>query len=103
MNPSLEDLADIADLSPYHFTGDAPAYSQLGAMFSNLGSQTIGIENHTAAGLQQDHDNFLQQKPPAEAVSMFVLHSGYQSECLEIAAYHDLIDKANSLGLQDCV
>lgn len=34
---------------------------------------------------------------------MFVLHSGYQGECLEIAAYHDLIDKANSLGLQACV
>ncbi|HYX49629.1 MAG TPA: DUF892 family protein [Ktedonobacteraceae bacterium] len=71
--------------------------------FQILGSQPMGIENHTAAGLRQDHDDFLQQKPPVEAVSMFVLHSGYQSECLEIAAYHDLIDKANSLGLQDCV
>ena len=71
--------------------------------FQMLGSQPMGIENHTAAGLQQDHDSFLQQKPPVEAVSMFVIHCGYQSECLEIAAYHDLIDKANSLGLQDCV
>src|SRR6266480_1659645 len=71
--------------------------------FHMLGSQPMGIENHTAAGLQQDHDSFLQQKPPVEAVSMFVIHCGYQSECLEIAAYHDLIDKANSLGLQDCV
>src|SRR3989442_6555983 len=71
--------------------------------FQILGSQPRGIENYTAAGLQRDHDMFLQQRPPAEAVSMFVLHSGYQSECLEIAAYHDLIEKANSLGLQDCV
>jgi len=71
--------------------------------FQMLGSQPMGIENHTAAGLQQDHDIFLQQKPPVEAVSMFVIHCGYQSECLEIAAYHDLIDNANSLGLQDCV
>jgi len=71
--------------------------------FQILGSQPRGIENYTAAGLQRDHDMFLQQRPPAEAVSMFVLHSGYQSECLEIAAYHDLIGKANSLGLQDCV
>lgn len=53
--------------------------------------------------MQRDHDAFLLQKPPAEAVTMFVLHSGYQSECLEIAAYHDLIDKASSLELQDCV
>jgi ferritin-like metal-binding protein YciE len=71
--------------------------------FQILGSQPSRIENYTAAGLQRDHDFFLQQKPPAEAVSMFVLHSGYQSECLEIAAYYELIDEANSLGLQDCV
>jgi ferritin-like metal-binding protein YciE len=71
--------------------------------FQMLGSQPMGIENHTAAGLKQDHDYFLQQRPPVEAVSMFVIHCGYQSECLEIAAYHDLIDKANSLGLLDCV
>ncbi len=71
--------------------------------FQIMGSQPRGIENYTAAGLQRDHDMFLQQRPPAEAVSMFVLHSGYRSECLEIAAYHDLIEKANSLGLQDCV
>jgi ferritin-like metal-binding protein YciE len=71
--------------------------------FQILGSQPMGIENYTAAGLQRDHDIFLLQKPPAEAITMFVLHSGYQSECLEIAAYHDLIEKANNLGLQDCV
>ncbi len=71
--------------------------------FQLLGNQPMSIENHTVAGLQADHDSFLQQKPPAEAVSMFILHTGYQSECLEIAAYHDLLDRANSLGLQDCV
>lgn len=71
--------------------------------FQILGSQPMSIENHVAGGLQADHDSFLQQKPPAEAVSMFVLHAGYLSECLEIAEYHDLIDRANSLGLQDCV
>ena len=71
--------------------------------FQILGSQPMGIENHAAAGLRRDHDDFLKQRPPAEAVSMFVLHAGYQSECLEIAAYHDLIDKAKSLGFQDCV
>lgn len=34
---------------------------------------------------------------------MFDLRAGYQSECLEIAAYHNLIDAASTLGLQDCV
>ena len=70
--------------------------------FQILGSQPQALENHTTAGLKQDHDTFLQQQPPVEALMLFDLHAGYQSECLEIAAYHNLIDEANSLGLQDC-
>ncbi len=70
--------------------------------FQILGNQPMSLENHTTAGLKQDHDTFLQQQPPLEALMLFDLHAGYQSECLEIAAYHNLIDEANSLGLQDC-
>ncbi len=70
--------------------------------FQILGSQPMSLENHAIAGLKQDHDMFLQQQPPVEALMLFDLHAGYQSECLEIAAYHNLIDEANSLGLQDC-
>jgi ferritin-like metal-binding protein YciE len=70
--------------------------------FQMLGNQPMSLENHTTAGLKQDHDTFLQQQPPVEALMLFDLHAGYQSECLEIAAYHNLIDEANSLGLQDC-
>ena len=71
--------------------------------FQMLGIQPRSLENHTTTGLKQDHDAFLQQEPPVEAVMLFDLHAGYQSECLEIAAYHNLIDEASSLGLQDCV
>ena len=70
--------------------------------FQLMGSQPMSLENHMTAGLKQDHDTFLQQQQPVEAVTLFDLHAGYQSECLEIAAYHNLIDEANSLGLQDC-
>lgn len=70
--------------------------------FQMLGSQPMSLENHTTGGLKQDHDIFLQQQPPVEALMLFDLHAGYQSECLEIAAYHNLIDEANSLGFQDC-
>jgi ferritin-like metal-binding protein YciE len=70
--------------------------------FQILGSQPMALENHTTDGLKQDHDTFLQQQQPVEAVTLFDLHAGYQSECLEIAAYHNLIDEANSLGLQEC-
>lgn len=70
--------------------------------FQILGGQPMPLENHMTAGLKQDHDSFLQRQQPAEAVTLFDLHTGYQSEYLEIAAYQNLIDEANSLGLQDC-
>src|SRR5579872_1640129 len=70
--------------------------------FRILGGQPMSLENHMTAGLKQDHDSFLQRQQPAEAVTLFDLHTGYQSEYLEIAAYQNLIDEANSLGLQDC-
>lgn len=71
--------------------------------FQMLGNTPAPLENHTIAGLKQDHDTFLQQRPPVEALTLFDLHAGYQSECLEIAAYHNLIDEATSLGLLECV
>lgn len=70
--------------------------------FQILGSQPMVLENNTITGLKRDHDVFLQQQPPQEAVTLFDLHAGYTSECIEIAAYYNLIDTANSLGLQQC-
>lgn len=77
--------------------------SNLEQCFQMLGSQPMIVENYMVAGLRRDHDTFLQQQPPAQALSMFDLYTGYQSECLEIAGYHNLIDAANSIGLSQCV
>src|ERR1700694_158658 len=77
--------------------------SNLEQCFQMLGSQPATLENNTVAGLKKDHDAFLQQQPPVQALILFDLRAGYQSECLEIAAYQNLIDEANSLGLKDCV
>ena len=71
--------------------------------FQILGSQPMALENHTISGLKQDHDTFVQQQPPREALTMFDIDAGYQSEHIEIAAYHRLIDAADSMGLQQCV
>ena len=71
--------------------------------FQMLGSQPATVENNAAAGLKKDHDGFLQQQPPPQALILFDVRSGYLSECLEIAAYRNLIDAANGLGLSDCV
>src|SRR5436309_5973064 len=77
--------------------------SNLEQCFQILGSQPMIVENNMVAGLRRDHDAFLQQQPPAQALTMFDLYAGYQSECLEIAGYHNLIDAANSIGLSQCV
>lgn len=77
--------------------------SNLEQCFQILGSQPMIVENNMVAGLRRDHDTFLQQQPPAQALTMFDLYAGYQSECLEIAGYHNLIDAANSIGLSQCV
>ncbi|HKV57522.1 MAG TPA: DUF892 family protein [Ktedonobacteraceae bacterium] len=71
--------------------------------FQAMGSQPATLESNAVAGLTKDHDAFLQQQPPVQALVLFDLHTAYQSECLEIAAYHNLIDTASSLGLQECV
>jgi ferritin-like metal-binding protein YciE len=71
--------------------------------FQILGSQPMTLENHTINGLKQDHDTFVQQQPPREALTMFDIDAGYQSEHIEMAAYHRLIDAADSMGLQQCV
>jgi len=77
--------------------------SNLEQCFQILGSQPMIVENNMVAGLRRDHDTFLQQQPPAQALTMFDLYAGYQSECLEIAGYNSLIDAANSIGLSQCV
>ena len=71
--------------------------------FQILGSQPMVVENHAIAGLKQDHDDFVQQQPSAQALTMFDLAAGSKSEYLEMAAYNALIDAANSLGYQQCV
>lgn len=70
--------------------------------FRLLGSQPQLVDNQTMNGLKRDHDSFLQQQPPNEALTLFDLYAGYQSEYIEIAAYHTLIDAANTLGLGKC-
>jgi hypothetical protein len=71
--------------------------------FQMLGAQPRALENFTVDGLKRDHDTFLQQQPPREALTLFDLYAGYQTEYLEIAMYQNLIDAANSLGLSFCI
>lgn len=71
--------------------------------FQILGRTPLKLENHTVAGLKEDHDAFVDQKPSPQALTMFDIAAGSQSEFLEIANYQHLIESANTLGLQACV
>jgi len=71
--------------------------------FQILGRSPVKLENHAVAGLKEDHDTFVQQKPSPQALTMFDIGAGSKSEYLEISAYRGLIDSANLLGLQSCV
>ncbi len=71
--------------------------------FQILGQQPRPLEDRAIAGLKQDHDSFVQQKPSADVLTMFDLSAGYKTEFFEMAAYNGLIDAANSLGLQQCI
>ena len=69
--------------------------------FQILGSQPTALENHTINGLKQDHDTFVQQQPPREALTMYDIDAGYQSEHIEMAAYYRLIDAAHSMRSEE--
>ena len=71
--------------------------------FQILGRSPLVLDNRTIAGLQEDHDAFLQQQPSLQTLMLFDIAAGSKSEFLEMAAYQGLIDAANALGLQSCV
>jgi ferritin-like metal-binding protein YciE len=77
--------------------------SNLEQCFQILGRPPVQLESHSVVGLKEDHDAFLQQQPSPDALTMFDLHAGSQTEYMEMAAYNALIDAANSLGLQQCI
>src|SRR5947209_3991243 len=95
--------AHASESSTKHEQETRKHISNLEQCFQILGSQPMIVENNMVAGLRRDHDTFLQQQPPAQALTMFDLYAGYQSGCLEIAGYNSLIDAANSIGLSQCV
>ncbi len=55
------------------------------------------------AGLKQEHDSFLKEKPSAELLTMFDLGGAEKTEYYEMASYKGLIEKANLMGQKQCV
>ena len=86
----------------YHEQQTRQQVKNLEQCFQMLGEQPKRTPCQAIAGLKQEHDSFVQEKPSAEMLTMFDLGGAAKTEHYEIASYQGLIEKANLLGKKDC-
>jgi ferritin-like metal-binding protein YciE len=72
-------------------------------VFRLIGSNPPQVQCFAVAGLKQEHDSFVQEKPTQDALAMFDLGAADKTEHYEIASYKGLIEKAQLMGQQQCV
>jgi ferritin-like metal-binding protein YciE len=70
--------------------------------FQILGASPTRNACYAIAGLKQEHDEFVKEKPSEKILTMFDLGGAFKTEHYEIASYQGLIEKANLLGQKDC-
>ncbi len=87
----------------YHEQQTRQQVQNLEQCFHILGTQPQRTPCHALAGLQQEHDSFIKENPSAEILTMFDLGGAAKTEHYEIASYQGLIEKANLMGLKNCV
>ena len=68
--------------------------------FQVLGSQPEKSACQAIAGLKQEHDTFLKEKPSDDILTMFDLGGASKTEYYEMASYKGLIEKASMMGQQ---
>jgi ferritin-like metal-binding protein YciE len=68
-----------------------------------LGSKPEKSACHAIAGLKQEHDAFLKEKPSDDLLTMFDLGGASKTEYYEMASYKGLIEKATLMGQQQVV
>lgn len=66
--------------------------------FKLLGIKPEKTNCAAIAGLKQEHDSFLKEKPAENILTMFDLGAAAKTEHYEIASYKGLIDKAKVMG-----
>ena len=86
----------------YHEQQTRQQVQNLEQCFQIMGEKPQRTPCHAIAGLKQEHDSFVQEKPSAEMLTMFDLGGAAKTEHYEIASYQGLIEKANLLGKKDC-
>lgn len=68
--------------------------------FQTLGASPENAPCAAIAGLKQEHDSFLKERPTEDLVTMYDLGGAAKTEHYEIASYQCLIEKANLMGQQ---
>jgi ferritin-like metal-binding protein YciE len=71
--------------------------------FQILGQNPPQVTCYAIAGIKQEHDAFLKDNPSADVLTMFDLGGADKVEHYEIVSYKSLIEKANLLGMSQCV
>jgi len=71
--------------------------------FQFLDAQPDRSACYVVAGLKQEHDAFLKEKPTGDVLEMFDLGAASKTEAYEIASYKGLIKKAHMMGQTQCV
>lgn len=70
--------------------------------FQALGAKPPQTTCAAIAGMKQEHDSFLKEKPAPEILTMFDLGGASKTEHYEIASYTSLIEQAQLMGQQEC-
>jgi|SRR6266436_5881789 len=68
--------------------------------FQILGQQPSKMACYAVAGLKQEHDTFLKEKPSPAILTAFDLGAACKTEYYEMASYKGLIEKATLMGQQ---
>jgi ferritin-like metal-binding protein YciE len=66
--------------------------------FQILGQQPPKVTCYAVAGLKQEHDTFLKERPSPAMLTAFDLGAAHKTEYFEMASYKGLIEKANLMG-----
>jgi ferritin-like metal-binding protein YciE len=71
--------------------------------FESLGEEPEDSECAGMKGLEEEHDNFIEQDPSEDILDIFNVGAAKKVECYEITAYESLIQLAQGMGHKKAV
>jgi ferritin-like metal-binding protein YciE len=90
---------ELADAFEHHLEQTKSHVANLERVFEQLGKPASGEQCPGIDGIKKEHDTFMQENDPSEAVGdLFLTGAGARAEHYEIAAYTGLVAQAKALG-----